>query len=203
MNDANAEMLDSDLLADAESTSQHASLAPLAGDELKTTRLPPITPPPPPLTAQFVTTSLPPLASAFPLPSAPPLNHEATTRYRAEAPPAPSVPNRPSWLRGLLATTFPPPAAPAALPGAHAQQTVRRAAGAACIGLALVFALVAMLSAFRGAPADHTLAPIVAASLVLMHALIALGAGTFSFCLLRMAERLLEGTPGAPRGRTD
>lgn len=186
MNHANAEVLDSELLSDAESTSQHAALAPLAptgGDELKTTRLPPITPPPP---AQFVTASLPPLASAFPLPPLPSPTHEASTRHRSAAPPAVS---RPSWLRGLLATTFPPPAA---APEAQASWMTRRSAGVACVGLGLMFALVAMISGLRGAPGDGNLAPAVAAALVVAHAVVALGAGGLSFGLLRMAERLCE-----------
>ena len=68
----------------------------------------------------------------------------------------------------------------------------RRRAGAGFVGLALAFAFVAMVTGLRGAPDDPSIAPVVAAALVLSHALVALGAGAFSFGLLRMAERLLR-----------
>ncbi len=99
-----------------------------------------------------------------------------------------AAPPRPSWLQALLTTTFPPPA-----PGADPEvaRRARRNAAAACVGFALAFALVAMITGLRGAPDDPTIAPAVAAALVLAHALVALGAGAFSFGLLRMAERLL------------
>ena len=95
---------------------------------------------------------------------------------------------RPSWLQALLTTTFPPPA-----PGASPEVALRarRNAAAACVGFALTFALIAMITGLRGAPDDPSIAPAVAAALVVAHALVALGAGAFSFGLLRMAERLL------------
>jgi hypothetical protein len=172
-----AELLDPELLKDAESTSQLAAQAVDAAEELATIRLPPATPPPPALAP-----AMKPTATAR-MPAVNPSAHDAL-------PPPPKMPTmpRPSWLQALLQTTFPPPA-----PGADPEVTrrARRNAAAACVGFALAFALVAMISGLRGAPDDPTIAPAVAAALVVAHALVALGAGAFSFGLLRMAERLL------------
>jgi hypothetical protein len=186
MHDEGAEMLDSDLLRDAESTSQHVSLAPPSGDELKTMRLPPPTPPPPPM--HIATSSMAPLPSSFPPPAPLPGVGDGTARYHHEAPaPAPVAAPRPTWLRALLDSTFP---LPTATPDPRASRMARSRAGAACIGLALTFALVAMITGLRGAPDDPAIAPAVAAALVAARAVFALGAGAFSFGLLRMAERL-------------
>jgi hypothetical protein len=202
LHDQNTELLDSELLKDAESTSQlpaHAAPA----EELRTTRLPRATPPPPPLHAMHIaTSSMPPLPMSFPPPAPVPAIGAGSTQPLSQQPvQAPShhyahaaapAAARPSWLRQLLATTFPPPAAPSDS-GVSAQTTAaaRRSAAIACVGFALVFALVAMVSGLRGAPDDASMAPAVAAALVVAHALVAIGAGAFSFGLLRMAERLL------------
>jgi hypothetical protein len=187
MQDQNAELLDSELLKDAESTAQlaaqvaHGAHAPIVTEALETIRLPPATPPPPAMYAYAAhpvgTTSMPPLPSSFPPPSRVP--------SMGSAPPAAA---RPSWLRALLTTTFPPPAAQ---PDPQTTRMARRTAGAVCVGLALAFAFVAMITGLRGAPDDPTMASAVAASLVMAHTFVALGAGAFSFGLLRMAERLL------------
>jgi hypothetical protein len=186
MQDQNAEMLDSELLRDAESTAQLAAHsvqgahAGIVTEALETIRLPPATPPPPPMHAYAAypgTTSMPPLPPSFPPPSRVP-----------SMPSQPPVAARPSWLRALLTTTFPPPSGQ---PDPHTTRMARRTAGAVCVGLALAFAFVAMITGLRGAPDDPTMAPVVAASLVMAHTFVALGAGAFSFGLLRMAERLL------------
>jgi hypothetical protein len=88
----------------------------------------------------------------------------------------------------LLDSTFP---MPTATPDPQARRMARRTAGAVCVGLALAFALVAMITGLRGAPDDPSLVPATAAALVIARALVAIGAGAFSFGLLRMAERLL------------
>ena len=175
MNAETAELLDSDLLKDAEATAQRPALAP--SDEIQTAvRLPAITPPPPA-----------PATATMPLPavSFPPQSRVPTMpAHRPEV-----AASRPSWLQALLATTFPPPAATL---DPEAARLARRRAGAGFVGLALAFAFVAMVTGLRGAPDDPSIAPVVAAALVLSHALVALGAGAFSFGLLRMAERLLR-----------
>jgi len=181
MQDESAEMLDSNLLRDAESTSQHVAVAP-SGDELMTMRLPPATPPPPPM--HFATTSTQPLPASFPPPARVPVVGDGAAYYRS-APPAAS---RPTWLRALLDSTFP---LPTATPDPSARRMARRTAGAVCVGLALAFTLVAMITGLRGAPDDAAMAPTVAAALVISRALVAVGSGAFSFGLLRMAERLL------------
>ncbi len=174
------------LLKDAESTSQRAALdiAASVAEELATIRLPPATPPPPAHFAHLGTGPMPAMTDAFPPQSRVPSMDAGATHPRG----AHAAAARPSWLQALLTSTF-PPAAPGASP--EVVQRARRNAAAACVGFALAFALVAMISGLRGAPDDPAMAPAVAAALVVAHALVALGAGAFSFGLLRMAERLL------------
>lgn len=179
MNADIAEMLDSELLKDAEATAQRPSLA--APPDLPTARMVSITPPPPGA-YPAITGSVPPLP---PMSIPPQARVPVIQQPVAEAPRAP----RPSWIDALLATTFPPPSQSANPEHARA---MRRRAGAAFVGLALAFALVAMITGLRGAPDDPSIAPVVAAALVLAHALVAIGAGAFSFGLLRMAERLVR-----------
>jgi hypothetical protein len=188
MHDEGAEMLDSELLRDAESTSQHVALAPSSGDDLKTMRLPPPTPPPPPMhvPGALPTTNMAPLPASFPPPAPLPGIGDGTTRYQSQAPAAAA---RPTWLRALLDSTFP---LPATTPDPQVLRVARRRAGVACIGLALTFVLVAMIVGLRGAPDDPAIAPAVAAALVVARAMFALGAGTFGYGLLRMAERLFR-----------
>jgi hypothetical protein len=100
---------------------------------------------------------------------------------------------RPSWLRALLTTAFPSQAndhgsAQGSLPvAALSTETV----GVAFAILGLVFAALALVVGLRGAPTDTDIAPVVAAALVLAHALLALGAGALSFAMFLRAERLL------------
>ena len=206
MNEGQAEFLDSDLLRDAEATAQRAALAPEA-DELKTTRLPPLTPPPPP-PQDLVTSGIPPLPIVFPppaiAPSFPPAvtgpdaSSTGTTRYVSKEEAPAGVP-KPSWLRALLASTFPPPT------GTGTKHAPPRSfhvsphvAGTVCAVLGLAFALVALVTGLRGAPSEVSIAPVVVAATVLARTFIALGAGALSFGLFRMAERLLV-PPPAPR----
>jgi hypothetical protein len=179
MNEAQVEYLDPDLLKDAEATNQRPALSP-DGDEVKTTRLPPLTPPPP------AATSMPPLPS-FPPPEMAPTFTVSQVSPRYEAAPAPAT--KPSWLRTLLTSTFPPSSTqrnPA--PDAPVKATT---AGTIFAVLGLVFAVVALVTGLRGAPSDATVPPIVSAALVIARALVALGAGALSFGMFRQAERLL------------
>lgn len=188
MPEESAEVLDSDLLKDADATSQRPTLAP-ALDELKTSRLPPITPPPPHV--QFVTTSMPPIPQSFPPAARVPSIPDTSARLRPEGsvPVAAPRPSRPSWLRALLTTTFPPPTQ---RDPQTPQDLARRNAGVVCLAFALVFGVLALVAGLRGAPEDSSLTPGVVAALVIAHALVAIGAGAFSYGLLRMAERLLS-----------
>jgi hypothetical protein len=183
MTEESAELLDADLLKDPEATSQRPTLAPVL-DELKTTRLPPITPPPPHV--QFVTTSLPPLPQSFPPPGRMPSVPDMSPRPRQEAP----RPTRPSWLRSLLTTTLTPPGT--GLDPQAQRHLARRNAGLVCVAFAFVLGVLALVAGLRGAPDDPSMASSVVAALVIARALVAVGAGAFSFGLLRMAERLLS-----------
>lgn len=184
MNDASAEFLDSDLLKEAEATQQRQALS-ADGDELKTTRLPPATPPPPPLQ----TANLPPLPVSFPPPA--PAPSFASPQAAASAAAVASLPQRqPSWLNALLTTTFPPPGA-----AANPEAPIRASTvGTAFAVLGLVFAIVALVTGLRGAPAEP-IEPVVAAATVIARALLALGAGALSFACFRQAERLLVQPP--------
>jgi len=182
MTEANAEFLDSDLLRDAEATNQRPAL--VEGDELKTTRLPPLTPPPP-----MTTTMMPPPMAAPFRPSSPsPAPTMPLEAVSLSFPREPVATGKPSWLKALLTPTAPPPAPTregAALAPIHPST-----AGAVLAGLGLVFALLALITGLRGAP-DTSVAPVVAAAVVLARALITLGAGALSFLLFRSAERML------------
>lgn len=184
MSEGTGEFLDSELLNDAEATNQRPALSPEA-DELKTTQLPPLTPPPP-------AASMPPLPPVtFPQTPAPTFAFdEGTTRYRSEPPQGTP---KPSWLRALLTTTFPPPSTVRA--PVSAAPITARTAGTVFAVLGLVFAVVALISGLRGVPSEAGVAPVVAAALVITRALVALGAGALSFAMFRQAERLLVQEP--------
>jgi hypothetical protein len=97
--------------------------------------------------------------------------------YPSEAPaPLP----RTSWWRSLIAATMAPPA--------HEDENADRRVGKAFVGLALGFALVALLVGLRSAPADS---PAVAVAMVTSRTVVALGLLAFGYALLRMGERLL------------
>jgi hypothetical protein len=187
MEEAPAEFLDPDLLKDAEATNQRPALSP-DGDELKTTRLPPISAPPPPVAAELPLPSFPPPPVAPALSGTMEVAQPPVTERQPTEPPG-----KPSWLRGLLTTTFPPP---------DTQRNPRadapigaNLAGSVFAVLGVVFSLVALVTGLKGAPMDPV-APIVAAALVLARALVAVGAGALSFAMFRQAERLLVRPPG-------
>jgi hypothetical protein len=187
MNEANAELLDSDLLRDAEATNQRPALVERPteeGAELTTmTRLPPITPPPP-----MTTTMVPPaLPASFRPPAPSPAPQVALEAVALHFPHEPAASAKPSWLKALLTPTVPPAAT-----GQTATLPMIRptTAGAVLASLGLVFALLALVTGLRGTP-DTSVAPVVAAAIVLARALVTLGAGALSFLLFRSAERLL------------
>jgi hypothetical protein len=175
MNEANVDLAGQKAAAEVPS----AESAETADDRMLTTRLPPITPPPP------RTASVPPSNP----PPAPSFAPSATYRSDAALPPAP----RTSWWRALLTATFPPP------PDIPADQTevlraaedrlMRRRVGATCAGMALGFVILALAMGLRGAEPAYT--PIVSAAMVVSRSLIALGFLAFGASLLRMAERFL------------
>jgi hypothetical protein len=194
MTEGQADFLDSGLLTDAEATNQRPALS-AEGDELKTSRLPSMTPPPLAVATmpQLPPITFPPVAPApsFGMPPAPsfPMD-DGTTRYHSEAPPGSA---KPSWLRALLTTTFPPPAT-LRQPSAHAPVSMQTA-GTVFAVMGLVFAVVALVTGLRGVPSDTSIAPVVAAAYVIARALVALGAGALSFAMFRQAERLLVQEP--------
>jgi len=190
---ANAELLDSDLLRDAEATNQRPALVDYPADlpqsdELKTfTRLPPVTPPPPPMT----TLMPPPMPASFRPPSlSPAMPFDGRVRHV----PQEALPTgKPSWLAALLTSTLPPPSTTR---DPSVRAPIRPAtAGAVFAALGLVFAILALVTGLRGTP-DESIAPAVAAALVIARALVTLGSGALSFVLMRSAERLLV-EPGA------
>ena len=175
MNVDAAELLDPELLKDAESTAQHPAIVTPPDEAQTMTRLPASAPPPLPAAGALATQPLLPLAF-------PPPPRVAQVAHPGVAPALPV--SRPSWLRSLLSTTQAPP-----VEGPEAPPLTRERVAVACVVAALAFALVAMITGLRGAP-DGSVAPLVAAATILGRSMLALGAGAFSFGLLRMAERL-------------
>jgi hypothetical protein len=186
------EYLDPELLKDAEATNQRPALS-AEGEELKTTQFAgmlasaggPLPSFPPPESSPYAADA------AF---SAPRPGYAGQPAYAAQAQAQPQAaiapaarPAKPSWLRALLATMSGPAAE------GHASKGLinPHVAGIVFASLGLVFAGVALVTGLRGAPSDATMAPAVAAALVLARALVALGAGALSFGMLRQAERLL------------
>jgi hypothetical protein len=200
MNEANIDVvLDPEVTKEGEATAQRSAIdsseesagvlparRPIAAAEerLPATRLPPIAPPPmrppsvppgalPPsvIVSSRNTPTLPPQSAPAPL--------EATTKY------LPETGAKPSWFRALLSTTSPPPATVEVDP-----YGVRRSVAVGCVVAACAFAAIALVFAFRPPPSLGTMQPVVAATVVIAHALQALGAGALSYGLLRIAERM-------------
>jgi hypothetical protein len=71
----------------------------------------------------------------------------------------------------------------------------RRAVAVGCVVAACTFAVLALVFAFEVPPAPSTLPPIVEATVIVVHAVLALGAGALAFGLLRIAERLSAPEP--------
>jgi hypothetical protein len=190
MNEANIDVvLDPDVSKEGEASAKRSNLA-LAEDHLPTTRLPPIAPPPirppsiPPTAVGSIASSSRNTPTLPPQSAAPTL--EATTRYRQDS----VVQQKPSWFRALLTSTSPPPAY------AVEHDPVRRAVAVGCVVAAFAFAVIALAFAFRSPPSIGTMQPAVAASVVIAHALLAIGSGALGFGLLRIAERLLAAPAG-------
>jgi hypothetical protein len=170
-------------------------------DRLPTTRLPPITPPPlrvpsvPPPPPPSPTT---PVLSSRETPTVPPQSGRPTTegagRYAMDAVQSP----KPSWFRALLTTTSPPPA----------PVDGRRTVVLGCVLAACAFAAIALIFAFRSPPYLEAMPPVVAAMVLLTHAMLAIGAGALTYGLLRMAERISSSSAGSgasipPEGSAD
>jgi hypothetical protein len=193
MNEANIDVvLDPDATKDGEQSMQRVTAAAAAvEDRLPTTRLPPIAPPPlrPPSIPPGVLAP-PGIASTRNSPTLPPVGRplDPTAKFPTDT----VRPPKPSWFRALLTTTSPPPAAEPLDSGA-----VRRTVAVGCVAAACAFAVIALVFAFRSPPALGTMPPVVAATVVLAHAFLAIGAGSFSYGLLRVAERLW-GTKAGP-----
>jgi hypothetical protein len=191
MDESNADVvLDPDATSPGEPSSQSAAIAATAApeDRLPTTRLPPITPPP--LRPPSVPPPPPPMPagglSSRETPTVPPSGRPPTTegagRYAMEAVQAP----KPSWFRALLTTTSPPPA----------PTDSRRSVVLGCVLAACAFAAIALILAFRSPPYLEAMPPLVAATVLLTHAMLAIGAGALTYGLLRIAERVSSaGTP--------
>jgi hypothetical protein len=187
MNEIKSDYLDSELLKDADAGTPQALDLPGENDELKTIKRLAISPPSsPPASQRGQSVSVPP-----PAPLSISVKGEGAARHPSE--PAPDV-SKPSWLRNLLTTSFPPPA-PVRAPGVHLPISPQTA-GTVFAVLGLLFAVLALVTGLRGAPPE-TLAPAVAASLVIARAVVALGAGALSFAMFRQAERLLVDEPPA------
>jgi hypothetical protein len=201
-------VLDPDVTKEGDSAIPRAATATAnatAEDRLPVSRLPPIAPPPlrPPSVPPGV---LPPpgVVSSRNTPTVPPqggrdvgrVPPEAAPRYPSEEAPPP----KPSWFRALLTTTSPPPA-----PAEYDPHSLRRTIAVGCVAAACVFAVIALMFAFRAPPSLGTMQPVVAATVVLAHALLAIGAGALTYGLLRIGERLLSeragsGESGGPGG---
>jgi hypothetical protein len=66
----------------------------------------------------------------------------------------------------------------------------RRAVAVGCVVAACTFATLALIFAFQVPPPPSALPPVVEATVIVVHAVLALGAGALAFGLLRLAERL-------------
>jgi hypothetical protein len=189
-------VLDPDVTKEGDAAIPRAAI-PAAEDRLPASRLPPIAPPPlrPPSVPPGV---LPPpgVVSSRNSPTLPPQGGrvpppEAAPRFPSED----VAPPKPSWFRALLTTTSPPPA-----PAEFDPHSLRRTVAVGCVAAACVFAVIALMFAFRAPPSLGTMQPVVAATVVLAHALLAIGAGALTYGLLRIGERLLSDRGGGESG---
>lgn len=71
----------------------------------------------------------------------------------------------------------------------------RRAVAVGCVVAACTFAVLALVFAFQIPPSPSTLPPVIEATVIVAHAVLALGAGALAFGLLRIAERLSAPSP--------
>jgi hypothetical protein len=99
----------------------------------------------------------------------------------------PSPQPRPSWLHSLLASTLPPPGA--AHTALAAERLNQRRWGAACVAVALILCIAALVVGFSGPPADSSLSQSVLAAVVVARALMGLGMLGVGAVLLRIGER--------------
>jgi hypothetical protein len=146
-------------------------------DHLQTTRLPAISPPP-----VGVFSSFPPSAVVAVAPRLPTFDSSSPGSNAPSS--APDASAKPSWLRGLLTATFPPPPPDAVTLD---ERTLRKRTGSAAALLSMALVITSLVVGLRSAPA---LEPAVASTVVASRAALALGLLAFAFALLRAAERL-------------
>lgn len=164
---AKVEVAAPEAASDAEKTTQLPSLAPLAPD-------------PEPVIENLETFKMQPLPAPDPLPRF----EDSVTIHREPPPPA----TRPSWIKSLLVTSFPPPGI---TPSPDQVRLTKRTVGAVLAVLGLAAAVVALVTGLRGIPDDPSTPETVVVAVLLARALIAVGAGTFSFAMFRMTEKLV------------
>jgi hypothetical protein len=173
---------------DVERRSRSSAIPP--EDHLQTTRLPAISPPPASLFSSSPPSAV--IAVAPRLPSFDPLPGDSTAPPSSVTePPA----GKPSWLRGLLTATFPPPSTDAFVADERVQ---RRRAGSVAAILSLVMVITSLVVGLRAAPPAE---PSVAATTVACRAAVALGILAFAAALLRAAERLFFLPADSPDSR--
>lgn len=154
------------------------------GDADKTTQLPslaPLAPDPEPAIENLETYKMQPLPAQDPLPRF----EDSVTIHHSEPPPPVA---RPSWIKSLLVTSFPPPGVN---PSPDQVRLTKRAIGAVLALLGLAAAVVALVTGLRGIPNDPQTPETVVVAVLLARSLIAVGAGTFSFAMFRMTEKLV------------
>jgi hypothetical protein len=151
-------------------------------EQLATTRLPPITPPP-----RSIRPPAAPMSPSTPL---------APTAEMERPEPRPSRASSPQARVGSLAVK-----------AAQEERVVRLSLGGVSAGLGLALALagliVGVVVGFRGPSMDTAGATSVAVALVVTRGVMVLGMLAFGCALIFFATRLLLGGPGAPEGAKD
>jgi hypothetical protein len=182
MDESNVDVdLDPDATSQGEASAERAAIT-ATEDRLPTTRLPPIAPPP--MRSPSVPPPPPPRSSRE-TPTVPPQSARPTTEAAGRLAVDAVQPPKPSWFRALLTTTSPPPAPAGA----------RRTVVLGCVLAACAFAAIALVFAFRTPPSLDAMQPVVAAAVLLTHAMLAIGAGALTYGLLRIAERVASAGP--------
>jgi hypothetical protein len=171
MSQPNVEVLDSDLLKEADETARLNAIVP--GDELRTVPVSTIAGPPFKNHPAPTPAILPPPA---PLPSF------------SDVP----LPTKPSWLGALLTSAFHPTGRPSA--PREPEHAVAAMLGWGSLLLGVVFALVALITGARAAVSpEASLAPAIGVAGIAARTVFALGCGALSYAFFRITERLLMG----------
>lgn len=171
-------------VVDVDAPKVEAAAAEPGNDADKTTQLPSLAPLAPDAAAgieNLETFKMQPLPAQDPLPRF----EDSVTIHRSEPPPPAA---RPSYIKSLLVTSFPPPGV---TPSPDQVRLTKRAVGAVLALLGLAAAVVALVTGLRGIPEDPQTPETVVVAVLLARALIAVGAGVFSFAMFRMTEKLV------------